>query len=92
MAIDERNERLRQRLEEVLGSEEAHTLIERLGTMSHEHELLRKDMQIMFADLRTEIAERIDAQTKTLFRTFIVSNAVMVLSVAGLAFGVARVA
>ena len=42
----------------------------------------------MFAELRVEIAERIDAQTKTLFRTFIVSNAVMILSVAGLAFGV----
>jgi len=55
--------------------------------MSHEHELLKKDMQIMFAELRVEIAERFDAQTKTLVRAFIISNAVMILAVAGLAFG-----
>ncbi|HEX6207083.1 MAG TPA: hypothetical protein VF058_01880 [Actinomycetota bacterium] len=89
MAVHEREERLRKRLGEVLGTEEAHTLMERLGTMSHEHELLKRDMQIMFAELRVEMAERFDAQTKTLFRTFIVSGAVMILSVAGLAFGVA---
>ena len=88
MAVDEHEERLRRRLGEVLGTEEAHTLMERLGTMSHEHELLKKEVQLMFAELRVEIAERFDAKTKTLFRTFIVSNAVMILSVAGLAFGV----
>jgi len=64
-------------------------MMERLGTISHEHELLRKDVQIMISELRVEIAERLDGQTKTLLRTFIISNAVMVLSVAGLAFGVA---
>ena len=89
MAIDGRSERLRRKLEEILGPEEARTLMERLGTISHEHELLRKDVQIMISDLRVEIAERLDAQTKTLFRTFIISNAVMILSFAGLAFGVA---
>lgn len=88
MAVDEREDRLRRRLGEVLGVEEAHTLMERLGTTSHEHQLLKKDMQVMFAELRVEIAERFDTQTKTLFRTFIVSNAVMILSVAGLAFGI----
>ena len=62
--------------------------MERLGTMSHEHELLKKDMQIMMAQLEARIAERIDAKTKTLFRTFIVTNSVMILSVAGLAFGI----
>ena len=41
MAVDEHEERLRRRLGEVLGTEEAHTLMERLGTMSHEHELLK---------------------------------------------------
>lgn len=64
--------------------------MDRLGTMSHEHEILRKDLQIMISELRVEIAERLDAQTKTLFRTFITSNAVMILSFAGLAVGVVR--
>ena len=90
MGIDERRQRLDRKLEEVLGPEEAHTLIEDVRTMSHEHELLRRDMQVMFAELRAELLEKMNDQTKTLFRTFVITNATLVLAVAVLAFGAAR--
>jgi hypothetical protein len=92
MTIDERRERLRRRLEEVLGLEEAHTLMDDLGAPRHEFELLRRDIQLLEERLRRELADRLNDQTKTLFRTFIVSNAAMVLAVATLAFGAARLA
>lgn len=60
--------------------------------MSHEFELLTRDIQLLEERLRRELAERLNEQTNTLFRTFIVSNAAMVLAVATLAFGAARIA
>jgi mannose/cellobiose epimerase-like protein (N-acyl-D-glucosamine 2-epimerase family) len=63
-----------------------------LGAPRHEFELLRRDIQLLEERLRRELAERLNEQTKTLFRTFIVSNAAMVLAVATLAFGAARFA
>lgn len=46
MTIDERRQRLRRRLEEVLGPEEVGTLMDDLGAPSHEFELLRGDIQL----------------------------------------------
>jgi hypothetical protein len=116
MTIDERRQQLRRRLEEVLGTEEARTLMEDLGPGSLTADDLRSELQLLEArleerlDARMEtklqllesrmdaklsalesrLLERMNDQTKTLFRTFIVSNAAMVLAVATLAFGAAR--
>lgn len=99
MTIDERHQRLHPRLEEVLGRDEARTLIEGPGGMSTEHELLRRYIQLLearmdarLAALETRLLDRTNDQTKTLFRTFVVTNAGMVLAVATLAFGAARLA
>ncbi len=97
MAVDERHRRLRRRLEEVIGPEEAGTLMEDLGSPRFETELLRKDLQLLesrmdrkLAELETRLLDRMNEQTKTLFRTFLVTNSVMVLAVGTLAFGAAR--
>lgn len=99
MNVDERHQRLHRRLEEVLGRQEARTLIEKLGGTSHEHELVRQDIYFLEARMDTKLAtlearvlDRMNEQTKTLFRAFVVSNAAMVLAVATLAFGAARLA
>jgi hypothetical protein len=99
MTVDERRQRLRRRLEEVLGPEEAGTLMDDLRAPSHEFELVRAEIQLLeeridrkLAQLESRLLEKLNDQTKTLFRTFIVSNAAMVLAVATLAFGAARLA
>jgi hypothetical protein len=92
MTIDERRQRLRRRLEEVLGPEEAGTLMDDLRAPSHEFELVRVEIQLLEERLRRELADRLNEQTKTLVRMFIVTNAAMVLAVATLAFGAARLA
>jgi len=91
MAVDERRQRLHRRLEEVLGPEEAQTLMDDLGTPRLETELLRRDLQLLEARMDTKLAalegrllEKMNEQTKTLFRTFIVTNSAMVLAVATL--------
>jgi hypothetical protein len=99
MAVDERRRRLRRRLEEVLGPEEARTLMDDLGSPRLETELLRKDLQVLearmdsrLAALEARLLDRMNDQTKTLFRTFLVTNSAIVLAVATLAFGAARLA
>jgi hypothetical protein len=103
MSVDERHRRLYQKLEEVFGPEEAETLIEDLSERVVTPDLLRRELQALEArlDLKMELLEeRVDRklanglneQTKTLVRTFMISNAATVLAVAGLAFGAARLA
>jgi hypothetical protein len=107
MSVDERHRRLYKKLEDVLGSEEAETLIDELATRVVTPELLRQELLALESrmetrfDLKLEILEEridrkianaINEQTKTLYRTIVVSNATMVLAVAGLAFGAARIA
>ena len=93
MTVDERHHRLARRLEEVLGPEEARTLMEELGAPRLETELLRRDLQLPEARMDTKLAnlearllDKMNEQTKTLFRTFLVTNSAMVLAVATLAF------
>ena len=52
----------------------------------------RMDLKLEILEERMDrkLATAINEQTKTLYRTFVVSNAAMVLAVAGLAFGAAR--
>ena len=96
MTVDERHRRLHRKLEDVLGVEEADTLMDALTSrdiqmldarMAAGFAELRKDLALVEARLRAEFADRTNDQTKTLFRTFIVSNAAMILAVAMLAFG-----
>jgi hypothetical protein len=116
MTVDERRRRLHRRLEEVLGSDEARTLMEDLGAgpvsreelrselerleqrleqrfevrMDAKLQLLEARMDARMSGLEARLLERMNEQTKSLLRTFMVSNATMVLAVAGLAFGAAR--
>jgi len=60
--------------------------------LRRELELKEARFDRKLAELETRLINRMDAQTKTLFRTFVVTNAAMVLSVATLAFGAARFA
>jgi hypothetical protein len=64
-----------------------------------ETELLRRDLQVLEARIETKLAalearllDRMNGQTNTLFRTFLVTNSVMVLAGATLAFGATRLA
>ena len=107
MSVDERHRRLYQKLEAVLGSEEAETLIDDLSARIVTPEVLHRELRSQLGqlearfDLKLEILEErmdrkiataINEQTKTLYRIIVVSNATMVLAVAGLAFGAARLA
>jgi hypothetical protein len=63
-----------------------------------ETELLRRDLQVLEARIETKLAalearllDRMNGQG-TLFRTFLVTNSVMVLAGATLAFGATRLA
>ena len=72
MAVDERARRhLNERLDEILGHEAADTLMEELTFIGreqlarrHDIELLRRDVDVSFAELRAEMATRFDRQTR----------------------------
>lgn len=68
-----------------------------MSVLRLETELLRRDLQLLearidtrLADLKTDLLDKMNEQTNTLFRTFLVTNSAMVLAVATLAFGAAR--
>jgi hypothetical protein len=125
MSVDERQRRLRRRLEEVLGHEEAETLRDDISGRGVTRDELRQELKVTRNELRQELQQvesrtdaKLDAklsvlgnelrtemyqlkadllqqlneQTKTLYRTIVVSNSAMVFAVAGLAFGAARLA
>jgi hypothetical protein len=117
MSVDERRERLHRKLEQVLGEEEARTLIDDMGARAVTPEVLRQELGVLrhelqefearfdmklelleartdtkLANLESRLLDRMNEQTKTLFRTFVVSNAALVLAVGTLAFGAARLA
>lgn len=118
MSVDERHRRLRRRLEEILGHEEAETLRDDISGRGVTRDELRRELEILesrmdarwdskldaklsvFAsDLRRELYEmkadllqQMNEQTKTLYRTIVVSNATLAFAVAGIAFGAARLA
>jgi hypothetical protein len=57
MTIDERRQRLRRRLEEVLGPEEAGTLMDDLGAPRHESERLRREIQLLEERMDRKLAD-----------------------------------
>jgi hypothetical protein len=108
MAVDEPGRELNRRLEEVLGTDEAWTLMDELGRTRRGVEDLRTELRLLeervgarfelfearmdsrLAALEARLLDKMNDQTKTLFRTFLVTNSAMVLAVATLAFGAAR--
>ncbi|MGH2654605.1 MAG: hypothetical protein ACRDHV_09700 [Actinomycetota bacterium] len=68
---------------------ELRLLEERVGSR---FDLLEERMDRKLSDLRADLLGQVNEQTKTLFRTFLVTNSAMVLAVATLAFGTARLA
>jgi hypothetical protein len=108
MAMDEPRRELHRRLDEVLGTDEARTLMDELGRTRRGVEDLRTELRLLeervgsrfdlleermdrkLSDLRADLLGQVNEQTKTLFRTFLVTNSAMVLAVATLAFGTAR--
>jgi len=91
MAIDEnRRVRLRRRLQELLGTEEGSDLMELLPSVSRDQIATKADIEALAVrianELRAEFRGELNAQTRTLIT--VLSS--MFLSVAGLAFAIAR--
>jgi len=105
MTIDERSRHaLHQRLEQVLGTDEAGTLMEHLppvgwgdvatrrdlAMVQRDIEMLRRDLDAtktyLIGTFRSEIAQAITAQTRTL----VLTNLAAVIGAAALAFGATR--
>jgi hypothetical protein len=98
MVVDEQSRhRLYRRLEEVLGSEEAATLMEHLpptgwGDVATKHDLerLKAEIDAELQRLRGDLLERMASQSAAFTRSLVVGNSVAILTVAGIAFAAAR--
>jgi hypothetical protein len=89
MAVDERRRhRLFRRLEEVLGPDEAGTLMEHLPPMGWGDVARKSDIETLRLELKGELESRLNSQTKTL----VTLMSAQVVAVAGLAFAAARLA
>ena len=90
MAISEESRhRLYNRLEEVLGTEGASTLMEHLPPVGWADVATKRDLDHLGAELRVEIARQA-ADTRASLRTLFLGLAGLQLSGAGLALAVAR--
>jgi hypothetical protein len=96
MAVDERRRHLLyRRLEEVLGPDEAGTLMDHLppvgwADVARQSDLLalRKDIEVLRAELDSKLESKLNSQTKTL----VALMSGQVVAVAGLAFAAVRLA
>ena len=100
MAVDERRRRLLyRRLEEVLGPDDAGTLMEHLppagwaaAPLRSETEALREEMVHFEERLSGRIDAMIEAKVNSQTKTLVALMSAQVLAVAGLAFAAARLA
>lgn len=89
MAIDEPTRyRLHQRLDEVLGPDEAAALMACLPPLGWGDVATKADLTLLEAKLRAEFRGELSAQTRTLLLGFLGSN----ITLAALAFAAARLA
>ncbi len=87
MVVDERRrDRLRERLREVLGPDEGSDLMELLPSVRWDEVATKRDLDALASQMRAEFRGELNSQTRTL----IVVLSSMFLSVAGLAFAIAR--
>lgn len=84
----------REELRDELRGVESHLvgIDSRMDGFESKLELLEARMDTRLANLESRMLERMTDQTRTFVRTFYVSSATMVLAVATLAFGAARLA
>jgi hypothetical protein len=91
MGLDERSRHDRfVRLEEVLESSEATTLMEMLPPVGWADVATKRDLDLLAMTLRAELRAELNAQTRTLIHAMIFSSTGTVFAVAGLAFAAAR--
>ena len=102
MAVDERSRHeLYRRLEDVLGSEAATTLIEHLPPvgwadvatkrdLDHLADVTRLEFERAIEELRGDVHKALSEQTRTVVLTAVLANAGAVIAVAGVAFAAAR--
>ncbi len=87
MVIDERTRhQMYLKLEEVLGREEAETMMGHLPPLGWGDVATKQDLEL----LRSDLGEKIAKSEARLLRTIIYTNSTSVLIVAGLAFGAAK--
>jgi hypothetical protein len=67
--------------------------------LNHQESRVEGKLSVLGNELRTEmyqmkadLLQQMNEQTKTLYRTIVVSNATLAFAVAGIAFGAARLA
>jgi hypothetical protein len=90
MSIDERSRhRLYLKLEEVLGAEEAGTLMDHLPPAGFADLATKDDLRLVRSDLES-LEHRLTARMERLARTLVVWTSSMVLAAAALAFAAGR--
>lgn len=91
MAIDERSRhRLHARLEEVLGPEEAAVLMEHMPPVGWADVATKRDLDLKLEATKQEILATLRGEMAAQTRTMVLANAGLALTIAGLAFGAAR--
>ncbi|HWC32562.1 MAG TPA: hypothetical protein VG709_05480, partial [Actinomycetota bacterium] len=90
MVDEARRHRLFRRLEDVLGAEEAESLMEHLPPLGWGDVATKQDLARLEDRLRRDMLEISKRDLRTIITTTITANSVSILAVAGVAFAAAR--